>query len=242
VFIAGGGWHVVNRSGLAKPMRWAAERGYVAITIDHRSTIEGVVPKYPFPAQVHDAKCAVRWLRSEADRYDIDPNRVGAVGVDAGGYLALMLALTDPADELEGSCGDTNVSSGVQVAADLIGPAELAAHYETTNEIGRYSVRRLLAAEPGDAAEQYRLASPLTYVDGGDPPVLSMFYDLASEAERDDTIYIAPEQGRLLDDAMRQAGASHTLDIREGKKVDYFAEPRLEVYEAVFAFCDSHLK
>jgi acetyl esterase/lipase len=234
VFICGGGWRMVGRDTLSEPVRWAAERGYVAATIDYRSTLEGVEPRHPFPAQVHDAKCAVRWLRTNADAYNIDPSRIGAVGWEAGGSLALLLALADSADGLEGDCGDMGQSSAVGAAVSLAGPADLALLYDTTGENLQYDLTRLLGGPPDESPENYRLASPVTYVSADDPPVLSLMGQLSER--------IPPEQGELLDASMRGVGASHTLTVLEGKDGSYFGNPDPALYDMVFDFLDDHLK
>jgi acetyl esterase/lipase len=105
----------------------AAQRGYVAVTADYRSTNlkEDGKAVYCFPNQVFNAKCAIRWLRAKADTYHIDPDRVGVIGWSSGGYLALMIGLTDTSDGLEGDCGDMSISTRVQAVVSLAGPTEL---------------------------------------------------------------------------------------------------------------------
>jgi acetyl esterase/lipase len=82
IFIHGGGYHKMNRASMWE-YRETAKRGYVAVTIDYRLTStlnEHGEPKYQFPAQVHDIKCAVRYLRANARKYKIDPNMIGVIG------------------------------------------------------------------------------------------------------------------------------------------------------------------
>src|SRR5262249_42590073 len=96
VLIPGGTW-LGGRRGGARPLELAlAARGFVAVSIDYRQN-----PDQPFPRQLSDAKCAIRWLRANAARFGIDKERVAAVGYSAGGNVACMLGLTRPADRLE---------------------------------------------------------------------------------------------------------------------------------------------
>jgi acetyl esterase/lipase len=127
IFLFGGGYHSGSKEHWRSDIKEAAKRGYVAVTIDYRLTNikENGKTKYPFPAQIHDGKCAVRWLRANASKYKIDPNRIGVVGFSAGGNLALMLGLTDSSDGLEGDCGDGKISSRVQAVVNLAGPTDL---------------------------------------------------------------------------------------------------------------------
>jgi len=75
-----------------------AESGFVAVTITYR-----LVPKHPFPAAVHDCKAAVRWIRANAAKYNIDPAKIGFTGGSAGGHLAQFLGVTANVPEFEGT-------------------------------------------------------------------------------------------------------------------------------------------
>jgi len=86
VCIHGGGWVGGSRSQMTRTIEVLAGRGYVAITPDYR-----LAPRHPFPAQVEDCKAAVRWLRANAGKYRVNPERIGAVGLSAGGHLSCML-------------------------------------------------------------------------------------------------------------------------------------------------------
>lgn len=114
VIIHGGGWFAgskqdrVYRSLLLD----YAFQGYVTISVEYRLTGEA-----PFPAQIEDVKCAVRWLRAHADKYHVDPKRIGVFGHSAGAHLALMLAMTSKSDSLEGNGGWEDYSSSVSAAA-----------------------------------------------------------------------------------------------------------------------------
>src|SRR5580700_3664307 len=96
VYIHGGGWKGGSRNGYRNEIREAAQRGYVAVTVEYRLTDPDKhgKAKYPFPAQLEDVKCAVRWLRANAGKYHVDPKRIGATGESAGGHLSLLLAVT----------------------------------------------------------------------------------------------------------------------------------------------------
>ncbi len=77
-----------------------ARYGFFADSIDYR--LSGVAP---FPAAVEDSKCAVRWLRANAEKYNVDPNRIGVLGSSAGGYLSMMVGCADETAGLEGNGG-----------------------------------------------------------------------------------------------------------------------------------------
>jgi acetyl esterase/lipase len=234
VFVCGGGWGLPCRDTLSQPTQWAAESGYVAAAVDYRVVLEGRETKYPFPAQVHDVKCAVRWLRANAEQYAVDPERIGAIGFESGGSLALLLGLTDPSDGLEGDCGDTHQPSNVQAVVSLGGAADQALLYDATDRYMQDGLVRLLGGTPDESPEEYRLASPVTYVTADGPPVLSLVGELNER--------VPPEQGELLDKRMREVGASHTMTVLEGKTHYDLGNPDPELYETVFEFFDEHLR
>src|SRR5688572_2598957 len=108
VCIHGGGFRRGSRDTYLPLCIKLAQRGYVAATISYRLS-----PTSQFPAPVHDAKAAVRWLRPNAAQFGIDPDRIGVTGGSAGGHLALFLGLTGGIQEFEGAGPFPNQSSRV---------------------------------------------------------------------------------------------------------------------------------
>ena len=89
VFIHGGAWRAGSRAAHHDDIRRMAGLGFVAATVDYR-----LAPAHPFPAQVQDVKCAIRFLRGHAGQYGLDPDQIAVWGISAGGHLALMLGVT----------------------------------------------------------------------------------------------------------------------------------------------------
>ena len=118
VWIHGGAWTEGTKNRLWIP--WIAAENYAVASIDYRLSGE-----MPWPAQIHDCKAAVRWLRANAEKYGLDPARVAAAGDSAGGHLAAMLGVTGGMKEFEGDLGNPRQSSAVQAAIDFFGPADL---------------------------------------------------------------------------------------------------------------------
>src|SRR5947208_436433 len=110
----GGGWAAGNKDQHDDVTWTLAERGYVSATVGYR-----FAPDHRFPAQVEDAKCAVRFLRAHADKYGIDSERIGAVGFSAGAHLSMMLGATRKEDGLEGNGGWPDQSSKVQAVVSF---------------------------------------------------------------------------------------------------------------------------
>ena len=167
VMIHGGAWiggdRLYHRDDLLK----LAGQGYVAATIDYR--LAGL-PKNAFPADLSDARCAVRFLRAHAAQYDIDPTRVAAIGDSAGGHIAAMLAVASDVPD-DGTCAITSESSSLTSAVIDYAPLDLRASKRYPPSI-QQAVRYLVGGDPLENAEKTSLASPITHVDAGDPPML----------------------------------------------------------------------
>jgi acetyl esterase/lipase len=208
VFIHGGGFGLypgLGRTDYSAAISVAAEKGYVAVTIDHRSIAEAKNgrTKYPFPAQINDAKCAVRWLRANAKKYHIDSERIGAIGYSSGGYLALMLGLTSPSDGFEGEGGNQQFSSSVQGVVNIAGTLD----FESPNDEEPFYVA-YFGAKRSDMPQNYEKAKPLNYVRKGSPPILTI------QGDQDDEIPLS--QSQTLNAKCKSVGISHSLIVIEG--------------------------
>ena len=236
VFIHGGWWQEYTRKVLILDIRLAAKRGYVGVTIDHRLTIvkENGKSKYPYPAQIYDVKCAIRWLRANARKYKIDPNHIGVIGFSSGGHLALMLGLTEPSDGLEGKCGKMKYSSQVQAVVNLAGITELESCYYYGAQFYQPFFQDFLEGTPDEVPQKYKVSSPLTYVSINDAPVLTI--------HGDKDVDVPPNQAELLDERMKEVGAIHTLIIKKG--TEHRRELLFNLMEdyPVWDFFDKHLK
>ena len=168
VVIHGGGWMAGRRQDMAPMAKDFASRGYVAATISYR-----FAPKHRFPAQIEDAKCAVRYLRAHAKELNIDPKRVGAIGVSAGAHLSMMLGTIDSADGLEGDGGNPDQPSKVQAVVSIVGPVNLVKddYTDTQTQI----LEAFLGGKPKEKQEDCRRASPIAYINAGDAPMLCFF-------------------------------------------------------------------
>jgi acetyl esterase/lipase len=235
VYIHGGGWQFGGRNEFKKEIEEAARRGYVAVTVTYRLSDpdSSHKPRHPFPAQIEDVKCAVRWLRANAEKYHVDPNRIGATGDSAGGHLSLLVGVTGSVHELEGNGGNPGVSSGVQAVVNYFGPTDLAKLYATSNRASGL-VKTLMDGTPEEHPDRYREASPVTYVSKDSPPTLSI-HGTADNV-------VPPDQAVEFDAAMKKAGASHTLMMLPGEGHGFKKDAARKALEAKFKFFDEHLK
>lgn len=226
VCIHGGGWRGGDRSMFRPLVKQLADRGYVAVTVQYR-----FAPTHKFPAQVEDVKCAVRWLRANAEKYKIDKERFGAIGGSAGGHLALMLGLMDQKDGLEGEGGSEDQSSEVQCVVNIFGPTDLAKKFPD-------NIEPLLVDFVGgaiaDKQEEIKQASPLTYLDESDGAILTFHGD------KDDIVPY--NQAELLDEACQKTKVEHTLVKMEGEGHGWGGEKMLKTTVQSMEFFDKHLK
>jgi acetyl esterase len=164
VVVHGGSWRRGDKANLnwRAVCQWLATAGYVTVSINYR-----LAPAWSFPAQLDDVQDAVRWLRDPdiVDRYNIDPDRIGAFGGSAGGNLASLL----------GTVGTGDRADVVRVASvvDLSGPADLTEPITTTggNDVDFAAVQlEFLGCDTWDPCATAAQASPGTYADASDPP------------------------------------------------------------------------
>ncbi len=248
ILVHGGGWRGGNNLG-----KWVftgfqlAKRGYCAASIEYRLSDEA-----PWPAQIQDCKLAVRWLRANAAKYNVDPDRIGCWGSSAGGHLvACMGTMDDPA--LEGDGGYAGVSSKVQAVADLSGPtdfrtgnfvgkddaAEIDADHQAKDlQISEYLFGGPFAKNPA----AWKQGSPLLWVKPGDPPFFLLYGDKDS---------IVPlSQGTSFAAALKSAGVPVIMDIDKGaghcggpvKGQPAPAQSLAQVDEQIMVFFDKTLK
>jgi acetyl esterase/lipase len=170
VWIHGGGWR-----GGSKENPTAAsmvQQGYAVVSINYRLSGQAI-----FPAQIHDCKAAIRWIRANAIRYGFNSEKIGAWGSSAGGHLVAMLGTAGEVDSLEGTVGgNLQFSSRVQAVCDWYGPANLPTICDFPSGIDHCASTSpealLIGGAIKDHLAQAIAASPITYVSKDDPPFL----------------------------------------------------------------------
>ena len=163
-YIHGGGWSRGSKvMGRTQLMPLVSSGNFAAVSIGYRLSWQD-----SWPAQLHDVKAAIRWIRANAEQYGFDASRICAMGASAGGHLAAMLGTTNGVQAVEGELGPhLQQPSDVQCAVDYFGPADLRA-----SPLDRVDgvVGQLLGGNPTDLPEVAAEASPLLHVDASDPP------------------------------------------------------------------------
>jgi len=234
IWIHGGGW--ISGTYHDGPIIPLARAGYFAASIEYRLSN---VAKWP--AQIQDCKLAVRWLRANAAKYNVDPNRIGVWGASAGGHLVACLGTMGDVKEYEGDGGYPGTSSAVQAVVDYFGPTDFTNPdiFSTTGAKG--AVTGLFEVPYAQNPDLWKSACPLFYVKVGDPPMFLVHGD------SDGTVPL--EQSIVLDQALTKADVPHQfLIVKNGDhgfrpKPGTTIDPGLgDIQKAVFDFFDKYLK
>jgi acetyl esterase/lipase len=228
VCVHGGGWKAGNRQQLEKTIEGMAARGYVAVTVSYRFS-----PGARFPAQIEDCKAAVRWLRANAAKYQVNPERIGAVGFSAGGHLVCLLGTTDKNDGLEGQGGNPEQSSRVQAVVSFFGPTDF-----TTKTWNEAVEKEFLIPLFGTTFEEnpaiYKKASSITYVTKDDPPFL-FFHGTEDRL-------VGIRHSQLLADKLQEVGVKAKVVVMEGAGHGWQGEKLRQSIDQMFAFFNEQLK
>ncbi len=210
VWIHGGGWMggTKNEARAKEICITLAQAGYVAVSIDYK------LGAGAWPQDLFDCKNAVRYLRSNARKLGVDPNRIAVAGGSAGGHLALMVGFTTGKPGLEPEDRYPGVSSAVRGVIDMYGPADLLTRRETDKQGNPGAKRRSMGTSLtvfGAKSEDdpvLRAASPVSHVAANVPPVLIL------HGRADTTVdYL---QSQELADALQRVGAQHELMLIDG--------------------------
>ncbi len=225
LFLHGGGWSAGDRTAIEPVALAQVSRGYALAAIDYRLSHTAI-----WPAQLHDVRAAMRWLRSNAQTYDLDPQRLFVFGVSAGGHLACML----------GTTGDRGLEEDGAQSAVLARPDGVVAFYPPTDFLKAEPVgprafqahapkspqAQLIGAPIHEAADRTASANPIAWIDGTEPPFLL----LHGEAD----CLVDPGQSALLAAALAAKGGRVALHRAPGLRhadLRFNASPYKEIVE-----------
>lgn len=222
VWVHGGAWRGGSKKDM--PLSSLINDGYVIASIDYRLS-----PQAPFPAQVHDIKAAIRFLRARQREYGIDASRVVIAGASAGGHLAALTGVTNGHHELEGRVGEhLDQSSQVDAIVSFYGMSNLTTILSQSTPHGLKvrvpALQLLLEGQPEEKPELARLASPVFHVDDRDPPLLLIHGDQDPQAPINQSHEL---QGRY--DAVNRP--CQFVVVHEGKHggAEFFDAQRLKI-------------
>jgi acetyl esterase/lipase len=210
VWLHGGGWSKGRKEGHS-PAISLVNDGYAVASVDYRLTKVAA-----FPAQIEDCKEAVRWLRANASKYNLDPDRIGVWGYSAGGHLAALLGTSGRVPELEGKGENMSYSSRVQAVCVVSGPGDILQQYREAlakpaeiNPKVKPALEALIGGSPEQNQAKAIAASPISYVSKDDPPFLII------QGENDATVPLDVTKSFFA--ALKAAGVDATLEIATGR-------------------------
>lgn len=229
-FIHGGGWQGGDKAG---PIRtqlvpFAAGGKYLCVSIGYRLSGEAT-----WPAQIHDCKAAIRWLRANAKKYNLNPDKIGVWGGSAGGHLVSLLGTSGGVQELEGTNGNAGQSSRVACVVDYCGPSNFLAFSKDSPRMRQPDspVFKLFGGPLADKQAEATAASPVTHVSGDEPPFLVV------HGTQDATVPIS--QAEMFFAALQKAGVDATFVKMEGGGHGIGGP---DITARVEAFFDKHLR
>lgn len=175
VYVHGGAWSGGTKN--AMPLTGLVDSGFAVASVDYRLS-----PVARFPAQVHDIKASIRFLRAKEATYGYDSSAITITGSSAGGHLAALVGVTNGSKKLEGSIGNhLDQSSDVQAIVDYYGASNFLSilRQSTPHGLGVRipALQLLLGAQPESAVELAKLASPVFHIDESDPPMILLHGD-----------------------------------------------------------------
>ena len=225
IIIHGGGWTGGDK-GAAREQNIGttlASHGYVCMSINY--LLQPKNGERIWPRNLHDCKTAVRWLRANAERFQLDTQHIGVIGGSAGGHLALMVGLTDKASGLDPAGPYADQSCAVQAVIDLYGPIADTPKWTAT----------LVAQDAASAPELNKQVTPLSYVDAKDPPVMIM------HGTADTTVEVRDSE--VMFQALKQVSPIHRLVIVPGAPHTFHLQPKQQdLRPTVLGFFNEHLK
>ncbi|MEA4954562.1 MAG: alpha/beta hydrolase [Pseudoflavonifractor sp.] len=232
LYIPGSGWMSQDLHGRIPELVEVARCGYLVANMEYRHTEEG----QRFPAQVEDAKSAIRFLRAHADELNLDPDRIAIWGDSSGGHTALLAGLSDPDTFI--TQDNYGLSASVRCIVNYYAPTDFldaALQPSGIDHTTEHSIEgKLLGAPPANVPELSQKANPLTYIseDRPVPPVLTIHGD------RDDLIPF--RQSVILHEKLRSCGySSDFYMVRNGGHG--FGTWNREVLQVTKAFLQAHL-
>ena len=226
VWVHGGAWWAGSKTFC--PAVWMVRRGYAVASINYRLSQHA-----PFPAQIHDCKASIRYLRSIADKFALDSDRIGVWGASAGGHLVSLLGTSADVSKTEAEGGHSDHSSRVQCVLNWFGPTDLIRLNgpDGADIGGRNPITALLGGEVDQKRDLAILADPITHVTKDDPPFLIMH----GTADK----LVPLEQSELLEAALKKAKVEVELHVVQGAGHGFWSA---DIKSRIERFFDRHLR
>ncbi|MBK5294123.1 MAG: alpha/beta hydrolase [Acidobacteriia bacterium] len=212
IYIHGGAWKNGNKNAFARQAAHMATKGVVGACIEYRLSGEA-----KWPAAIYDSKAAVRWVRANASKYNLDPERIGAAGGSAGGHLVALLGTTHHRAEMEGPGGNPGKSSRVIAVAAFNPAVDLVSLGKKPGTNANTSVAKFLGKTYAQDMSLWELATPITHVSKRSASFL--FLHGASDAT------VPYRQSLDMQAKLKEAGVRAELFTAEGAGHGFFNRP-----------------
>ena len=226
VCIHGGGFRAGSRESYDKLCVTLAQHGYAAATVSYR-----LAPKSIFPAAVQDCKSALRFLRANAAKYNLDPARVGVMGGSAGGHLAQFLGVTPGVKEFEGE-GNLEQSSAVTCVVNYFGPSDFTKSYGKSVDAAEV-LPLFFGGNLETKRREHIVGSPLYWATPASAPTLCIH---GTEDK-----YVAYEQAVWMVERLKACQVEAELLTMEGAGHGFNGAVAVKADAAMLAFFDKHL-
>lgn len=235
ILVHGGGWTEGDKRDFADWGQGLAREGYVAFSVGYR-LVKKENEKYRnhFPAQLDDVQRAVRWVRANAKKYNVNPHRIGAAGASAGGHLVSLLGTTDTRDNSDPKLAP--YSSRVQCVIDIFGPADLTVKFPLLPDLDVDElVTNLIGKSRQEAPQLYRAASPIFRIDQKTVP----FFIVHGTEDA----LVPLDQSQRFYDALQKAGIESKLLILQNEGHGFQKKENVDKFAGeAMAFLNRHLK
>jgi acetyl esterase/lipase len=228
LFVHGGGFRGGSRKGYLQQCIRLAQMGYVTATADYR-----LAPKAPFPAAVYDVKAAVRYMRANAAKMSLDPQKLCATGGSAGGHLVLFLGVTGNVPEFEGTGPNREQSSRVTCVVSMYGPSDFMKSYGRSVDAAEV-LPLFLGGDAIKAREAHIRSSPLNWVTPDAAPTLAI------QGTKDR--YVNPEQSVWIIERLMSVGVEAELEMIEGADHGFKGADAERAEKRMISFFEKHLK
>ena len=228
IFVTGGGFISSNRARMPQLRMHLAESGYLVASINYRTT-----PNANFPAPIEDVKTAIRFIKSNSQRFNINSEKVSVIGDSAGGYLTAYVAVTND-EKIVAAVDLYGISDLTKIAADY--PDKIKAQYNAAGSMTSLFVNGMpgLTGRGGSILDNEKIAAtnPINYVNKNSAPMLLMH----GTADR----VVSPSQTDLLFQALKNNGvdAERYVIPNADHSDDFWVQD--EVFEVIVNFLNRY--
>lgn len=224
IFIHGGGWRAGTKESYSLRVLPWLEKGWNVVNVEYRVTSQAKAP-----AAVEDCRCALRWVIENAEKYSFDKEKIVVSGQSAGGHLALMTGMAAKETAFDTNC--KGVETKVAAIVNWFGITDVGDLLQGKNKTEFAS--NWISKERFDQLDLIKLVSPLTYIQAGLPPIITIHGDA-------DPLVPYSHAVRLHEGLEKAKVPSQLFTVKKGDHGDFSVKDSIEAYKAIFKFLKKH--